>query len=548
MNNKSYKKDSRDINKNSIESKNKNRKKEEKWEHSWESWDDEVSFETSQDGSFESFGLKDSVLRGVKEAGFLEPSPIQKEAIPVVLGGSDLIAQAQTGTGKTAAFALPILNSLSKNGDIEALVITPTRELCVQVSDEIFKLGRFIRAKTISFYGGQPIKRQLELLKKNPQVAIATPGRLLDLLSKNKIPNFNPKIIVLDESDEMLDMGFLDDVEEIFRYLPEQRQSLLFSATMPIQIKYLAQRILNCPKIIKITSEETTSTDVSQRYYIIEENEREAAIMRLIDTESPNKAIIFVRQKREADTLCAALVAKGYSAVALHGDMDQRERIRSIKAFKGGAALKALNESLNGAKNRADSMKSSKKSIESKNQKNSKKAQEQTKEASILVATDIAARGLDISGVSHVFNYHIPLNPESYVHRIGRTGRAGKKGVAITLATPLEFKELRRIRDNTGAKIELYEVPNEMDDSPDSALLEKILHYEISDKALAIYEQIKSSADLAQLVCKLLSMLLAQSPAKRGSIGKSREELKALAEQLEENPQKGRKPRRRSRR
>lgn len=545
MNNKSHKKDSRNTNKISIESKNKNRKKEEKWEHSWESWDDEISFESSLNGGFESFGLKDSILRGVREAGFLEPSPIQKEAIPVVLGGQDLIAQAQTGTGKTAAFALPILNSLSKNGDIEALVITPTRELCVQISDEIFKLGKFIRAKTISFYGGQPIKRQLELLKKNPQVAIATPGRLLDLLSKDKIPNFNPKIVVLDESDEMLDMGFLDDVEEIFRYLPEQRQSLLFSATMPIQIKYLAQRILNCPKIIKITSEETTSTDVSQRYYIIEENEREAAIMRLIDTESPNKAIIFVRQKREADTLCAALVAKGYSAVALHGDMEQRERIRSIKAFKGGAALKALNESLNGGKN---TKKSALNKAESKNQKSTKKAQEQTKEASILVATDIAARGLDISGVSHVFNYHIPLNPESYVHRIGRTGRAGKKGVAITLATPLEFKELRRIRDNTGAKIELYEVPNEIDESPDSALLEQILHYEISDKALALYEQIRSSSDSAQLVCKLLSMLLAQNSAKRGSIGKSREELKAIAEQLEENPQKSKKPRKRSRR
>lgn len=545
MNNKSHKKDSRNTNKISIESKNKNRKKEEKWEHSWESWDDEISFESSLNGGFESFGLKDFILRGVREAGFLEPSPIQKEAIPVVLGGQDLIAQAQTGTGKTAAFALPILNSLSKNGDIEALVITPTRELCVQISDEIFKLGKFIRAKTISFYGGQPIKRQLELLKKNPQVAIATPGRLLDLLSKDKIPNFNPKIVVLDESDEMLDMGFLDDVEEIFRYLPEQRQSLLFSATMPIQIKYLAQRILNCPKIIKITSEETTSTDVSQRYYIIEENEREAAIMRLIDTESPNKAIIFVRQKREADTLCAALVAKGYSAVALHGDMEQRERIRSIKAFKGGAALKALNESLNGGKN---TKKSALNKAESKNQKSTKKAQEQTKEASILVATDIAARGLDISGVSHVFNYHIPLNPESYVHRIGRTGRAGKKGVAITLATPLEFKELRRIRDNTGAKIELYEVPNEIDESPDSALLEQILHYEISDKALALYEQIRSSSDSAQLVCKLLSMLLAQNLVKRGSIGKSREELKAIAEQLEENPQKSKKPRKRSRR
>lgn len=236
---------------------------------------------------------------------------------------------------------------------------------------------------------------------------------------------------------------------------------------MPIPIKHLAQKILNNPKFIKITPENTTNEDISQRYYIINDAEREEAIVRLIDSEMPSKAIIFTRMKKEADILAKRLIERGYKACAMHGDMEQRERHRSIKAFKDS-------------------------------------------KSNILVATDIAARGLDISGVSHVFNFHIPLNPESYVHRIGRTGRAGKKGVAITLATPLEFKELRRIKENTKATIELYEIPNIQDtiSKKDTQWIEKILKYPISDEALRLYEQVRSSADMTQLVCKLLSMLL----------------------------------------
>lgn len=415
---------------------------------------------------FASFDLKPNLLKGIKESGFVSPSPIQIEAIPLILNGHDLIAQAQTGTGKTAAFALPLIHNLHNNGDIEALVITPTRELAMQISEEVFKLGRFCNTRTVCVYGGQSITRQLDLLKKNPQVMIATPGRLLDFLRNDKIERFNPRVVVLDESDEMLDMGFLDDIEEIFSYLPTHRQTLLFSATMPLPIKQLAQKILNNPKIVRITSKEATNSDIFQRYYIINENEREIAIVRLIDSEMPTKAIIFTRTKKEADNLCAHLTTRGYRAGALHGDMQQAERRATITAFKEGG-------------------------IE------------------ILVATDVAARGLDISDVSHVFNYHIPLNSENYVHRIGRTGRAGKKGIAITLTTPLEFKEMRRIAEHTKAHIELYEIPSIEDTlkSVDSKIVKELLNTPITDEALRIYEVLSNQLETSQLACKLLSLL-----------------------------------------
>ncbi|WP_297810668.1 DEAD/DEAH box helicase [uncultured Helicobacter sp.] len=447
---------------------------------------------------FESFGFKKNILRGIKEAGFSEPSPIQQEAIPIILNGLDVIAQAQTGTGKTAAFGLPLINNLKHNGEIEVLVITPTRELAMQIGDEIFKLGKYSKVRTVSLFGGQPIRRQLELLQKCPQIVIATPGRLLDHLRNDRIKNFFPSVVVLDESDEMLDMGFLDDIEEIFTYLSNKRQTLLFSATMPTPIKHLAQKILDNPKLIKVTPENATNQDITQRYYIINESEREDAIVRLIDSEMPSKAIIFTRMKKEADILSERLLARGYKAGALHGDMEQRERLKSMNTFKDS-------------------------------------------NINILVATDIAARGLDISGVSHVFNFHIPLNPESYVHRIGRTGRAGKKGIAITLATPLEFKEIRRIKENTKASIDLYEIPNIQDtmDKQDSNLLDKILKHSITDDALRVYEQIRSHTDITQLVCKLLSIVLQDSKVLGpNKIGLNKNDLKNLQMQLDNNGQK----------
>lgn len=414
----------------------------------------------SQDQSFSDLGLKKSVLRGVELAGFSTPSPIQAEAIPAILQGGDLIAQAQTGTGKTAAFVLPILHNLRNNGEVEALVITPTRELAMQISDEAFKLGRFCRTRTICVYGGQNIKHQISFLDKNPQMMIATPGRLLDHLKNNRLRNFAPRIVVLDESDEMLDMGFLDDIEEIFSYLPSEIQVLLFSATMPKPIQDLADKILLNPTKIKITPTEVANTDITQRYYVINDNERNEAIIRLLDSQTPTRSIIFTRTKKEADTLNTFLVAQGYASVALHGDLDQRARRTAIMEFKN-------------------------------------------KSVQILVATDVASRGLDISGVSHVFNYHIPLNPESYIHRIGRTGRAGKKGVAITLVSPLEYKELQRIQEDVGSKLELFELPVNI-----TKKLDDLLATEISQEALDTYNQLSSQAEPAQLCLKLLTHYL----------------------------------------
>lgn len=445
---------------------------------------------------FEEFGLKEFVLKGIKEAGFSTPSPVQEQSIPIVLQGKDLIAQAQTGTGKTAAFAIPILNALNRNQEIEALVITPTRELAMQISEEILKLGRFGRIKTICMYGGQSIKRQCDLLEKKPKVMIATPGRLLDHLQNGRIAHFAPQIVVLDESDEMLDMGFLDDIEEIFKFLPNTRQTLLFSATMPEPIKALAMNILDNPAFVKITPTDITNKDIEQQYYIINEGERDEAVVRLIETQNPTKSIIFTRMKKEADALATRLINRGFKAMALHGDMEQWERRESMKAFK---------------ENKIE----------------------------LLVATDVASRGIDISDVSHVFNYHIPLNPESYVHRIGRTGRAGKKGVAITLATPLEYKELSKIKKMTKAKLTLCEITQEYSDD---AFSQELSQTKVSDKSVMIYEKLKDKIDTTQLCLKLISLHLEKNS--NAKIGFSKEQIAQLESVNEAGGQKrsGKKP------
>ncbi|HIV49119.1 DEAD/DEAH box helicase [uncultured Helicobacter sp.] len=432
--------------------------------------------------SFESFGLRGYLLRGINELGFSTPSPIQAQSIPIVLKGKDLIAQAQTGTGKTAAFAIPILNKIQRNDSIEALIITPTRELAMQISEEFLKLGRFARIKTICMYGGQSIKRQCDLLKNKPKIMIATPGRLLDHLMNGRIKDFAPKVVVLDESDEMLDMGFLDDIESIFTYLPSDIQTLLFSATMPQAIQDLAMRILHEPEFVKISPVDITNQDIDQKYYIINENERDEAILRLLELESPVKSIIFTRTKKEADILAQKLMESNFNAAALHGDMEQRDRRDVMVRFRQNT-------------------------IE------------------ILVATDVASRGLDISDVSHVFNYHIPLNPESYVHRIGRTGRAGKKGVAITLATPLEFKEIHKIKQSTKATLELCHIEGEADIDSDT-LLSKIAALGVSQSSLEHFENLKGHIDPTQLCLKLLSHFIQTQCAK--TIGLSKEEIAKL--------------------
>lgn len=417
--------------------------------------------------TFDDLGLKKEILQSIKDAGFTVPSPIQAAAIPFILAGRDIVGQAHTGTGKTAAFGLPALNNIDTRDGVGILVITPTRELATQVSDELFKYGRNIGAKTVTVYGGSSYNRQIDLIQRGASVVVATPGRLLDILKKNLIKDFAPSIVVLDEADEMLDMGFLDDINEIFSYLPSNRQTLLFSATMPKPIKLLAERILDNPEFISITKGETTNTDINQEYYVIEESERDDAIIRLMDSEKSKKSIVFCRTKSEVDRLSNVLSSAGYLANGLHGDMEQRQRETVIKGFKNNSVK-------------------------------------------VLVATDVAARGIHVDNISHVFNYHIPFDPESYVHRIGRTGRAGTKGKAITLLTPLEFKELQRIKTKVGTTMTHAFVPSKNDLRAINlkSIVTNIEEQHIYDEAHQILDMLKEDIDEETIMFKLISMIL----------------------------------------
>ncbi len=397
---------------------------------------------------FSEFDFHPDLFKGVRIAGFKEPSPIQEMAIPIISEGKDLVAQAHTGTGKTAAFGLPLMDKLAR-GEIErALVITPTRELATQVADELYHLGRFAGIRTLTVYGGVGYGRQIALIHKGVQIVVATPGRLKDLYKKGKIDVMNPEIVVLDEADEMLDMGFLEEIKEIFEYIPQNRQTLLFSATMPEPIKELAKHILYQPEFISVVGdEETTNNVIDQRYYVIHEDQRDDAIVKMLETEDINKCIIFCRMKREVDRLAEYLNALGFNTSGLHGDLEQSDREKIIKSYRRG-------------------------------------------ESKIMVATDVAARGLDVKDVTHVFNYHIPFDPQSYVHRIGRTGRAGKSGQAITLVTPEEFRELQRIQKEVGAQMRLATIEDspQLDDDAKEYLVEKIRDIPIDPQAKEIID------------------------------------------------------------
>jgi ATP-dependent RNA helicase DeaD len=424
--------------------------------------------------TFDTFELDPAIAKAVAEAGFKEPSPIQQQAIPLILEGHDMVAQAQTGTGKTAAFSLPILSKIDpKTPGVQILVITPTRELATQVSDEMYMLGRFKGFKTVTVYGGSSYQRQLKLIATGASIVVATPGRMLDLLKNGRLPNFNPSVVVLDEADEMLDMGFLDDIKEIFTHLPSSRQTMLFSATMPEPIKQLAKKILKEPKFVSVTpANMTTNADIEQCYYVIEEWERDDAVIRLLDSLDPDKAIMFCRTKKEVDMLTTKLTAAGFAVKGLHGDMEQSQREEVIKAFRFS-------------------------------------------NIDLLVATDVAARGLNVKEISHVINVHIPFDPESYVHRIGRTGRAGKKGMAITLCTPIEYNSIQRICKKVGTNMEHKVLPTrgELQKSRLNNLARTIEQAPLNDNAPAVLGVLENETDLANIALKAISLLLEQEKA-----------------------------------
>ena len=368
---------------------------------------------------FGEIALSHKVMAAIQAMGFEEPSPIQAKTIPPIMEGNDVIGQAQTGTGKTAAFGIPITEKVQDLRHVQALIMTPTRELALQVSEEIAKIGQFKRLKTLPVYGGQSIDRQIRALRFGVQIVIGTPGRLLDHIRRGTIKLDMVKILVLDEADEMLDMGFVDDIETIMENIPrEGRQTLLFSATMPQQIRSLADRYMNKPVFVTVSKEQLTVPQIDQFYY--ETREKLDGLCRILDAGDMESTIIFCRTKKGADELTASLVARGYMAEALHGDLSQVQRDRVMKKFR-----------------------------ESK--------------LEILVATDVAARGLDIDHVTHVVNYDIPQDPESYVHRIGRTGRAGRKGTAITFIHPREFRQLKQVEREIRQRIVRGQLPSAAD-------------------------------------------------------------------------------------
>jgi len=447
--------------------------------------------------TFSDFQFRPELSQAISAAGFREPSPVQEQAIPLILEGRDLIAQAHTGTGKTAAFGLPVLHRLERNGSVEALVIVPTRELATQVSDEIFRFGKVLGIRTATVYGGSSYTRQIQHVA-NASIVVATPGRLIDLLESGKI-SLSPRFVILDEADEMLDMGFLDEILKIFTHLPEERQTLLFSATMSGQIKALAQSILHDPATVAITGENVTNTHIRQLFYVVDEYERDDALIRLLDYKNPDKAIIFCRMKKEVDRLRDFLAAQGYDARGLHGDMDQRQREATIRAFKGG-------------------------------------------QAELLIATDVAARGLDVQDVTHVFNYHLPFDPESYVHRIGRTGRAGREGTAISIVSSHEFGALQRIQKSVGSSIESRVIPRieEVRQRYEDAFRARLDAVEIDARTYESIERLKEEYDLTTLACKLLS-LLQKEQSIRGAdrIGKDEGEIKNLFERARRDRGRG---------
>ncbi|MND60325.1 ATP-dependent RNA helicase DeaD [compost metagenome] len=374
---------------------------------------------TQEIGTFAALGIHPNVLAAISAVGYEEPSPIQAQSIPVILAGHDMIGQAQTGTGKTAAFALPILSRIDPaKREPQALILAPTRELALQVATAFETYAKQMPGlNVIAVYGGAPMGPQLKALRQGAQVIVATPGRLCDHLRRDDKMLATVQQLVLDEADEMLKLGFMDDLEVIFEALPESRQSVLFSATLPPSIRSIAERHLKTPQHVKIAAKTQTVARIEQAHLMVHADQKTGAVLRLLEVEEFDALIAFVRTKQATLDLASALEAKGYKAAALNGDIAQNQRERVIESLKDG---------------RLD----------------------------IVVATDVAARGIDVPRITHVFNVDMPYDPESYVHRIGRTGRAGRDGRALLLVTPRERRMLQVIERVTGQKVAEVRLPN----------------------------------------------------------------------------------------
>jgi ATP-dependent RNA helicase DeaD len=374
--------------------------------------------------TFSDLALRDELLQSLTELGYEEPTTIQAEAIPPLIGGTDLLGQAATGTGKTAAFALPMLQRITLGGPRpHALVLVPTRELATQVSEAIHKYGRHLGARVLPIYGGAPIVRQIKSLERGIDVVVATPGRAIDHLSRRTLDLRDLEIVVLDEADEMLDMGFSEDIETILQRAPAARQTVLFSATMPARLKHMVAQHLTDPTTISVglgQAEPGETPKIRQTAYVVNRAHKSAALGRILDVEQPGQAIVFCRTRADVDRLTDTLNGRGYRAEALHGGLSQEQRTKVLGRLRSEAS-------------------------------------------DLLIATDVAARGLDIDTLTHVVNFDVPSAPEAYVHRIGRVGRAGREGTAITLAQPREHRMLKMIERLTKQPIEIETVPTVAD-------------------------------------------------------------------------------------
>ncbi len=366
---------------------------------------------------FCDFKISEDIISSLMEMGFEEPTPIQQIAIPPALKGTDIIGQAQTGTGKTAAFGIPMIEGLLPGTYPSAMVLAPTRELAIQIAQELNRIGRKKRILSVPIYGGQSIERQIRALKKGVNIVVGTPGRIIDHIHRKTLNLKNIKILVLDEADEMLNMGFIDDIERIINSLPQDKQTMLFSATMPAPILKIARKYMKSPERVSVDSQKLVVSSIRQVFYEVREEDKIKALSRIIDVEDPALALVFCHTKKEVDEVAGKLQQMGYYAGAIHGDYAQVRRERIMDKFRNG-------------------------------------------DIDILVATDVAARGLDVTDVSHVINFSIPQNPDSYVHRIGRTGRAGKSGIAITFVTPREYRNLRQIERTAKTRILKAELPS----------------------------------------------------------------------------------------
>jgi len=366
---------------------------------------------------FSQLKLDPLLVEAVHQLGYQHPTPVQSAVIPLMLAGRDVIAQSKTGTGKTAAFSLPMIHGLDPElAQIQGLVVAPTRELAMQVADAIYHYGKPKNVRVTAIYGGQAYKRQIQRINQGVDIVVGTPGRLLDLIRQNKLDLSHVRTVILDEADEMLSMGFIEDIEAILRETPIERQTALFSATIPARIQQMANRYMRDVQFARTEQKELTVTAIEQRYYLVNHEDKLAALTRLFEIESISSALIFARTRMDTGDLANELVRRGFPAEALNGDLSQDIRTQVLSRFRTG----------------------------------------QTK---VLVATDVAARGLDIEDISHVFNFDLPNDLESYVHRIGRTGRAGKTGTAISLVAPSEEFRIRKLESFTRQAIPRAEIP-----------------------------------------------------------------------------------------